>query len=367
MTSLNIAPLKVAVVGAGNLGRIHTRLMLQQNGVELVAVAESCPAARQRIADEFSLPAVEHYESILSQIDAAVIATPTHTHFDVASDLIKRGIHVLIEKPLTDSVTTARRLVDLAARHRSVVQVGHVERFNPVLKEALSHVGKPRLVTANRLSGYTFRSTDIGVVHDLMIHDIDLVNSMFGSDLFESRAIGMSIFGEHEDMAQARLQFRCGGVANLSASRCSYQNERTMQIYGTDGFAAIDFTSSTVTCVQIPDWIRDRKYNLLDTPPEQQAYIRDHLFEKVLRKQEIAVDKSNAILDEQRDWLHAIKYRETPRVPIEQGSRAVEVAQSVLDSLNAHRWLQTEPATTGPLCAVSKIKDPVPQWTRKAA
>ncbi len=264
--------LRIAVIGAGHLGRIHARLLKTQPQADLVFVADPSPSAQQAIIDEFGTRTVSDYRKSLDDIDAAVIATPTSTHYAIASELLERGIHTLIEKPLTDSVTDAQRLVDLADRHRCVVQVGHVERFNPAIQTALKKIGQPKFISSSRLSGYTFRSTDIGVVHDLMIHDIDLVNSIFPGKLVETRALGMSIFGHNEDMAQARLHFSCGGVANLTASRCSFENERSMQIFGDDGFASINLAESKVTLVSVPDWLKQRKYDVLDTTPEQQTF-----------------------------------------------------------------------------------------------
>lgn len=357
--------LRLAVIGAGHLGKIHTRLLLQQ-GLQLIGVADPSRLARQQVEQEFGLPTFENYRDLVGQIDAAVIATPTRTHFDIASHLLQQRVHLLIEKPMTDSVAAAQQLTSLADRFGCFVQVGHCERFNPAFREALTLVGQPKFVIANRLGGYTFRSTDIGVVHDLMIHDIDLVNSMFPGHLIDSRAIGFSIFGGHEDMAQARLQFSCGGVANLSASRCSFQNERSLQIFGTRGFASVDLANSKVTSVSVPENIRNRNTNFLEFNAAQQAHVRANLFQSVLPKIEVAIEKTNAILDEQQDWLASIRFREKPKISAEIGAQAVELAQSVLDSLAAHRWSQFDPASTGPLCLVPRDVTPAAQ-VRKAA
>ena len=362
--------LRVAVVGAGHLGKIHARLLDSQDEVELVAVADPSPIAQQQVLDQIETRTVCDYRKLYGEIDAAVVATPTRTHFDVASELLENGIHTLIEKPLTDSVADAQRLVEIADRNQRVISVGHVERFNPAIQSALTKIGKPKFILAERLSGYTFRSTDIGVVHDLMIHDIDLVNSIFAGELVETRAVGMSMFGHHEDMAQARLHFSCGGVANLTASRCSFKNDRSMQIFGTEGYACVDLTQSKVTVVNVPDWMRDRQYDLLDTTPEQQAFIREQLFDRILPKSEIEITPTNAILNEQKDWIHAIRHGETPRVTAEQGKVAVEIAQSVLDSLAAHRWEQSDAATTGPFGILPGTKlrtAPETRELRKAA
>ncbi|MGY8747525.1 MAG: Gfo/Idh/MocA family oxidoreductase [Pirellulales bacterium] len=330
--------LRVAVIGAGHLGRIHTRLLKTQSEVDLVAVADPSPSAQQQIIDEFEVNVVSDYRKLIDQIDAAVVATPTRMHFEIANELLKANIHTLIEKPLTDSVSDASQLAHAAEESGCVVQVGHVEQFNPAIQSALGLVGQPKFIQATRMSGYTFRSTDIGVVHDLMIHDIDLTNSMFEGELVETRATGVSMFGHNEDVAHARLQFSCGGVANLTASRCSFQAERTFQIFGTDGFANADLATNKVTFVKVPKWIQNKKYDLLDTTPEQQAFIRENLFSKILPKSEIEVPQTNAILAEQQDWLEAIRTSQTPRVSVQQGAKAVEIADSVINSINAHRW-----------------------------
>ncbi len=340
--------LRVAVVGAGHLGKIHARLLKTQTEAELVAVADPSTAAQQQIAEQLAVPTVSEYQQLFGQIDAAIIATPTRMHFEIARQFLNQGIHTLIEKPMTDSVSDAQELVHLANRNNCIVSVGHVERYNPAIKSALELVGTPKFVQASRMSGFTFRSTDIGVVHDLMIHDIDLVNTIFPGELIETRALGMSMFGHHEDMAQARLQFDCGGVANLTASRCSYEAQRSFQVFGTDGFANVNLAKSTVTFVKVPGWIKDRQYDLLDTTPEQQAIIREELFTRILPKSEIEVPTSNAILSEQKNWITAIADNEPCRVTAEQGKQAVEIAQAVIDSIASHRWSKHDPQSTGP-------------------
>lgn len=369
--------LRVAVVGAGHLGKIHARLLNEMDSVELVAVADPSPLAQQQLLDQIETRVVSDYRKLFGQIDAAVIATPTRTHFEVASDFLNERIHTLIEKPLTDSVADAEGLTLLADRNNCVIQVGHVERFNPAIKTALELVGEPKFIQASRMSGYTFRSTDIGVVHDLMIHDIDLVNSVFPGTPVNTAAVGMSVFGHHEDMAQARIQFTCGGVANLTASRCSFSAERSFQIFGTEGFANVNLTESRVTFVKVPKWIRERKYDILDTTPEQQTFIRDNLFTKILPQSEIKVPQSNAILAEQHDWIEAIQNGHAPRVTAEQGTQAVEIAQSIIDAIAVHRWSTAELESTGPLSVFPESLAPTTlpfqpsqsedQATRKAA
>ena len=367
-------PLRIAVIGAGNLGKIHARLLAQNPAAQLVGVADPSPAAQSAIMEQVSVPVVGDYKDLIGDIDAAVVATPTRFHFDVASELLAAGKHTLIEKPVTDSVEDALHLSNLAESTGAVVQVGHVEQFNPAFAKGLESIGTPKFIQASRMSGYTFRSTDIGVVYDLMIHDIDLVNSILGGEVVDTRAIGFSVFGKNEDMAQARLQFSSGAVANLTASRCSFSAERSMQIFGTDGFAQIDFTNSKVTTIVVPSWIRDREMDFFNLTSDQQAFIRDSLFEGVLKRQEVEVPRSNAIEAEHNDWIHAIQTGAKPRIDARQGMQAVEIAQGVLNSLNTHRWEQGNLAMTGPLAKlpISETVDAIPadlqpQMRRRAA
>ena len=333
-----MSQLNVAVIGGGHLGKIHSRLLKQVDGVQLIGVAEPSPLAQQQILDEHDVPVVSDYRKLLSEMDAAVVATPTRFHFEIAADLIQSGKHVLVEKPLTDSVSDAQALVEMAQAANCVVSVGHVERFNPAIHAALKLVGKPMFIQAARMSGFTFRSTDIGVVHDLMIHDIDLVNSIFPGSVRNVNAFGVGMIGQREDISQAILQFDCGGVANLTATRCSFKNERSFQIFGDQGYACVDLAESKVSFVKVPAWIRNKKYDLLDVTAEQQAFIRDNLFTRILPKSEIEVPRCNAILEEQLDWVRAIETNQLPQVDVRQGAQAVTIADQVIHQIDANGW-----------------------------
>ncbi|MDP6719778.1 MAG: Gfo/Idh/MocA family oxidoreductase, partial [Pirellulaceae bacterium] len=242
--------LRLAVIGAGHLGRIHTRLAQSLDQFEVVAVIDPLQAARSQIAAEFDVPVCCSHSEVIDKVDAAIVATPTKYHHVVTTELLESGVHVFVEKPLTPTPDKAEELVALAREQEVVLQVGHVERFNPALCAVLPSLGNPKYVEAVRTSGYTFRSTDIGAVLDLMIHDLDIILSLMKSDLVAVQAIGMSMFGGHEDMAQARLQFADGCVANLTASRCSYVAQRHMQVFTETGYANIDFAQHTAKYIR---------------------------------------------------------------------------------------------------------------------
>lgn len=341
--------IRVAVIGGGHLGRIHARLLRNNPLARLTLVCDPQPLVQQAAIKDFNVRALSDYRKGLDEFDAAVIATPTVTHAEIARTLIQQGKHLLIEKPVTSHSKDAREIGKSAREKGVCIQVGHVERFNPAIQAAQAVVGCAKYIEASRQSGFTFRSTDIGVVQDLMIHDIDLVCHMFSGPLVSIHAIGISVFGENEDLAQARLEFACGGVANLTASRCSFQPERTFKIFGTKGFASADLVAHRVTNVQVPHWIAQREFDFLAASDEQKQFIRENLFSQVLPKTELEVAPVNAIEAEQTDWLESITQLRDPMVTIEQAARNVEIAEEIVGQINIHRWSAKNKAQIGPL------------------
>ena len=352
---------KIAVVGAGHLGRIHARLLPQIRGAKLAAVADPSPAAHKLILKEHNVPVFSDYTKLLeADVDAVIIATPTVTHFDIAKQFLENSVHCLIEKPMTACPEHAQVLADLAKENDCVLSVGHVEQFNPAIEFAKRAVGTPKFFQASRCSGYTFRSTDIGVVHDLMIHDIELVNSMVPGNLKDCCANGVSVFGKDEDIAQARLEFDCGAVANLTASRCSFVPERSFMVFGTDGFASVDLANHTVQSVSVPGWLKQRAVEFETLTPEQKAFVSAELFQEVLHKTTTITPTANAILEEQKDWLKAITTGRSPRNSAENALEAVQIAGAVIEAINAHRWDSTGNATGALFNLPATDNDPIP-------
>ena len=325
--------IRVAVIGAGHLGRIHTKLIQQVEGAQLIGIAEPSPSAQRTMIETYSCEIVSDYRKLLDKIDAAIIATPTRSHFDIGEELLKRNIHLLIEKPLTACPYQAKQLVDLADEQGCVLSVGHCEQFNPAIRFAMEVVGEPRFIQSTRASGYTFRSTDIGVVHDLMIHDIDLVNTAFDSTLDDCQAIGMTVFGGFEDMAQARLEFANGGVAMLTASRCSFQGERSMQIFGTDGFASVNMADHSVRSIRYPAWIKQQSFDFQNASLQQQEFIKQNLFTQILPVEETLPPKANAILEEQKQWIDCIASDGNMINTGAAAARAVRIANQILEDI----------------------------------
>jgi predicted dehydrogenase len=346
-----VKTLKLAVIGAGHLGRIHAKLLAEIPEVELVGVADPLPAAREQIAADGRTTAFADHRELLSRVDAAVIATPTRHHHAVALDFLRAGISLLIEKPLAANLAEADDLVATAKRHGALLQVGHIERFNPAFLAAAGHINQPRYVEAVRASGFTGRSTDIGVVYDLMIHDIDLLLALVASPVRSVSALGLAILGRREDVAQARLEFENGCVANLSASRVSFSPapRRQMQIWSTQGFAAIDFGNRTANVVRPSDAVRKREFDYESQSADEKKGFKDRLFSEILRVEPIEVETRNALADELQDFVESIQTGRQPRVTGEQGRDAVAVAEAILASIQDHPWHGRAAGPLGPL------------------
>ena len=330
--------LRLAVVGTGHLGRIHAQLAAALDEVHLVAVVDSDPAACAAVAADTGAQPLSDCRDLFGQVDAAVVATPTKCHFQVAQQLMQGGLHLLVEKPLAATLSEANAMVTLARQKQIVLQVGHVERFNPGLTSVGDKLRDPKFIEARRHSTYTFRSTDIGVVHDLMIHDIDVVLSLVKSPLKSVVALGISVLGDQEDMVNARLVFESGCVANLTASRVSYTSERSMQVITPECAATIDFATRRSLLVNPSMEVLGRTFNGDSLSASQKQHLRENLFVDLLAKRDFPTLDVNAIEQEQLDFARAIRTGESPQVTGEAGRDAVAIAEKILEQVAKHSW-----------------------------
>jgi predicted dehydrogenase len=339
-----VNPLRVAVIGAGHLGKIHARIAAALEEVELVAVADPVQAARESVAQEAKTRAVADYRELIGDIDAAIIATPTTYHHAVGMELLGCGLPLLVEKPLAVTAQQASELVSLARQKNVALQVGHVERFNPALTAVAADMRDPKYIEATRTSGYTFRSTDIGVVMDMMIHDLDIVLSLAKSSVVDVQALGISVLGGHEDMASVRLTFASGCVANLTASRVSFQQKRTMAIFTSRGSASINFATFEASVVKPSDSVLRREFRADQLTAEERAYWKENVFTQLLVRSQRDAQPVNAIQEEQRDFVNAVRTGRAPRVDGAAGRDAIAVAEMILENIEEHAW---DGATTG--------------------
>mgnify|MGYP001612720782 CR=1 FL=1 len=358
--------IRIAAIGVGHLGKIHARLLHSVEGAELVGVVDPSEAARTAVAADLRVPAFADHRELLGKMDAAIIATPTRYHHDVASHLLQQGVHVLIEKPITPGVADAKDLVALAQQHSLVLQVGHVERFNPAFVAAQPHIADPKFIEVFRTAPYTCRSVDVGVVLDLMIHDLDLVFALTKSELVAVEALGSSVFGPNEDWAQARLTFQTGCVVNLTASRVSPTMQRTLTAHWPGGCANIDFAAKKASLIShVP--VLDEPIDILKASPAEQAQIKERLFQDYLPLHELPVAESNAILEEQRDFVASIREFRQPKVSGHDGLRALDAAERILTSLAGHQWDGSASGRIGPRHEERRGILPGPHWQRRHA
>jgi predicted dehydrogenase len=334
MTSQPTRP-RIGVIGGGHLGRIHAKLAAANSNCELIGVADPSSDSRCLVESQLSVPAISDYRQWNGAIDGAIIAAPTFLHHEIGSWCLRQGIHTLIEKPIASSLQEANELVQLAESHKCTLQVGHVERFNPAWLQIQPQLvaQSVRFIEAAREGTYTGRSTDIGIVMDLMIHDIDLVLSAIHSPVERVHAYGWSVLGEHEDFATACLQFRNGAIAQLRASRISPVAKRQMQLYTDEGLIEIDFGSGAITRTTPHKDVADGSRQADQLTPELRAKVKDCLFSDWLSRLETKVVPGNAIESEQNEFFHAIRGSGQVTVTGEHGYQALAVAKSILDQI----------------------------------
>ncbi len=352
----------MAVVGAGHLGRFHAQKLAANEHVELVAVVDPLPESRRRVAAECRCRPLPDHHALLDQLDAAVIAAPTRLHHKLALDFLDRGVHLLVEKPLCATLAESDELVQSARRNRVVLQVGHVERFNPALRAALPHARSPKYIEAVRTGGFTFRSTDVGVVLDLMIHDLDIVLSMVRCPLRKVDALGLSVLGGHEDVANARLEFDNGCIATLSASRVSHEPVRRMHIWAPRAFTGIDFATRTTTLIRPSETLLRRQFDVETLSPEQFEHYREHFAEEHLPQEQLQFDAVDALALEVQDFVDSIRGPRSPRVTGAAARDAVAVAEQILARIHAHAWDDTTDGPVGPMAAPRSRIVPAPHF-----
>jgi predicted dehydrogenase len=309
--------IRAAVIGVGYLGRFHAQKYAQIAECELVAVVDGRDDVRQAVAAEVGCQGSSDYREWLGKVDAVSVVTPTPAHFEIADAFLGAGAHVLVEKPITETPEQARALIARAAREKKVLQVGHLERFNAAVLAAEPHLHTPRFMECHRLAPYKERGTDVNVVLDLMIHDIDLVQSLAGSELVSIDAIGSPVFSGEIDIANARLRFANGCVANTTASRVSLKTERKLRIFEDAAYISLDLQQKILTL------IRKRAG---DPQPGQLP----------VTIEEANLEQGDALKSEIVSFLDCIRNNKRPVVSGEDGLRALETAIRITEQVHAN-------------------------------
>ncbi len=344
-----MSTVKVGVVGVGALGRHHARILSEMEGVKLVGVADAHADRGREVAAKHGARWVSDYRQLLPEVDAVSVVVPTVAHLSVAADFLRAGIPVLVEKPLADTVESGRALVELAERHQTLLQVGHIEQFNPAWQAARQHMKRPKYIRAERTSTFTFRSIDIGVVLDLMIHDLELVQSLNPGPIRSVSAIGMGLMGDHEDAVQARIEFESGCIADLTASRISPVAQRSIQCWSETGCVTVDLHQRKVTRYAPSEEL------LTGQSPVEQAMqpgadiesLKAGVFGRFIEVDEVTVYAHDALTAELRSFIDCATEGLEPQVNGQHGLAALEAADMVLASVAGHQWNGQAEGLTG--------------------
>lgn len=334
--------LRIGVVGVGHLGKHHARL-LQGLPCQLVGVADPDAGARDHATSTFGVPAFADPRELLGKVDAVSVVVPTARHLEVGALFLENGVDVLVEKPIARTSAEGQVLVDLADRHGRILQVGHVERFNPALRGIDPIACSARYIESHRLAPFSFRSTDIGVVLDLMIHDLDLVLALVKSEIVAVDAFGGAVFTPAEDMASAILRFANGAVAHLTANRVALKPLRRMRMFSMAGYASLDFqTGQGLVVTKGPGW----DFGKLDVAALDRAQMGDlwkFVFDGLLHVQNLELHAGNPLQAELEAFLAAVRDRTAPVVTGADGVAAVAAAERVIAAIARNRWDQAPP------------------------
>ncbi len=309
------AKLRVGVVGVGYLGKFHARIYAAMPEVELVGVVDADAETAARIAKEYGCQAFARAEDLLGKVDAVSIVVPTIYHLDVARPFLEAGVHMLMEKPLAATYADAKTIVEIAERNKVIFQVGHLERYNAGFMALAESVKEPRFIEAHRLGTFVERATDVDVVTDLMIHDIDIVMSLVHSPIREISAIGVPVLTEHADIANARIEFENGAVANVTASRVSNKKQRRIRVFGRHSYHALDFGDSQVEVAHaVPSLSGGR--------PE-------------ITTQRLTIEPQPPLDAELADFIDCVRHKRAPLVGGRTGLEALRVALLVKEKISS--------------------------------
>jgi len=316
--------LKAGVLGAGHLGKIHLRLLNQSNKYELVGFYDPDAENAKRVSEEFGYQIFDTIADLIKAVDVVDIVTPTLSHFDCAKQCIEAGKHIFIEKPISNTVDEALKMVELANMNKVKGQVGHVERFNPAFTGVQDMIKTPMFIETHRLAEFNPRGTDVPVVLDLMIHDIDIILSVVKSPVKQISASGVSVISETPDIANARIEFENGCVANLTASRISLKNMRKSRFFQKDAYISVDFLEKKCEVVKMKD--APEIAGEFDMILQNAEGIKKQIY-----FENPDIEANNAILDELETFADAINNNTTPIVSLTQGMAALKVAKQIID------------------------------------
>jgi predicted dehydrogenase len=307
--------LKVGVIGAGYLGKFHAEKYARMDDVDLVGIVDKNKSSAEDVAGNYNTKAYIDHKELFGKVDAVSIVISTPAHYAVSKDFLKNDVDLLIEKPMTTTLEEADELIRIAESRGLIIQVGHLERFNPAVVALWDIIKNPMFIESHRLSIYHSRGTDVSVVLDLMIHDIDIMLNFVGSDIKTINAAGIPVISEHVDIANARLEFESGCIANVTASRISIKNERKVRLFQKDAYISVDFAKRKITVIN-------------KTGKDGTGLIPG------MGIKQVSFANSDALKDELTSFVNAVKKREVPEVTGQMGRNALKIALSIMKQIN---------------------------------
>jgi len=330
--------IRTAVVGAGKMGAIHAKVYDKLDEAQLVAVVDTDLARAQNLAQQYHCEALSDPEELVGKVDAVTISAPTVTHKTLAELFISNRIPVLIEKPLASSAEEGRRIVELSKKYNTVVAVGHSERCNPVVQAMKRLRIEPMFIESTRVSPYPFRSMDIGVVLDVMIHDIDIILSLADSPVKKVEAVGVNVIADQEDICNARITFENGCIANITASRLALKTERKVRIFSRQAYLSLDYHKKTGSIIKVAPnidivkWIREHQ-------KAQDFDFSTINWAEMLHIEQLDITEAEPLKVEQQAFLKAVVDPSCrPEVTAEEGLAALECAEKILACVRQHQW-----------------------------
>lgn len=321
-----MARLKIGLAGTGHLGKIHLKCILENPDLELNGFYDLSPETRQKIASEYGIKAFESYDELISNCDAIDIVSSTSSHFELAQDAIKQNKHCFIEKPVTSSLEEATFLKNLLKEHPVKIQIGHVERFNPSFAAIRPFIKEPKFIEAHRLSSFNPRGRDVSVVHDIMIHDLDLICLMAKSEVKDIKANGVSLVSPLPDICNARIEFENGLVCNVTASRISMKQMRKIRIFQEDAYISCDLLEKEAQVIRLLDEYQD---NTLE--------IETHKGNKYISLVNPEIKTVNAIAEELKSFYKSIVTDDMPEVNLDEGIQALALVQAITKQIETNQ------------------------------
>lgn len=331
---MTLGKLKIAVIGAGHLGKEHARIYSEIPEVNLVGIVDINKDTGEAVARRCNTKYYSSFEEILNKVNAASVVVPTRFHYEITRELLKNGIHVLVEKPMTGTVSEAEDLIKLSKETSTILQPGYIERFNPAIEAIQKLDVSLKFIECHRLSPFTFRSADIGVVLDLMIHDIDIILYLSKSKVKKIDAVGVSVISDKEDIANARIQFENGCVANITASRVSFEPMRKIRLFSENSYISLDYHKQEAIIYKKSPELTPKSIITENTDVSTIKDLKNFVFGDLLKIERIKMNNQEPLRKELESFISCVNNGKQPVVSGEDGINAIKAATIIKEEIN---------------------------------